>query len=80
MAFDLVSCRDDGGFFQETLELRFAEVGDADCLCLAAFECLLHGFPGVNVVGVAGLNFVIFLGHKRVASGEGRGPVHEVEV
>ena len=80
MAFDLVRCRDDVGFFEETLELCFAEVGDADCFCLAALESFLHGFPCVNVVGVSCLNLVVFLGHKGVTSGEGGGPVHEVEV
>ena len=80
MAFDLVRGGDDGRFFEETLELRFAEVGDADCFCFAAFERLLHRFPCVDVVGVARFQLVVLLGHEDVASGEGGGPVYEVEV
>ena len=80
VTFDLVVCGHDGGFFEETLELCFAEVGDADCLCLSSLQSLLHGFPCVNVVCVACLDLVVFLGNKCIASGEGRGPVHEVEV
>lgn len=80
VAFDLVRCGDDGGLFEEALELCFAEVGDADGLCLAALEGFLHCFPGVKVVSVACLDLVVLLGHKGIAPGEGRGPVHEVEV
>lgn len=71
---------DDGGFLEETFELGFAEVGDADCSCFAAFEGLLHRFPCFNVIGAASLDLVILLGHKGVASGEGTGPMHQVEV
>ena len=71
MAFDLVDCGDDGGYFEETLKLCFAEVGDADGLRLTTFQGLLHGFPCVNVIGVAGLDFVVFLGDECIASGEG---------
>lgn len=80
VAFDLVSCGDDSCLFEEALELCFAEVGDADCLCLAALERFLHSLPRVNIVGVARFDLVVFLGHQGIASGEGGGPVHEVEV
>ena len=80
VAFDLVRRGDDGRFFEETLEFRFAEVGNADGFRLAAFEGLLHCFPGVDVVGVARFYLVVLLGEEFVATGEGGGPVHEVEV
>ena len=78
--FDLVRGGDDGRVLEEALEFRPAEVGDSDCFRLAALEGLLHGFPRVDVVRVAGLELVGFLGHEGVAAGEGGGPVHEVEV
>ena len=70
----------DGAFAQKALELRFAEVGDADGARLAGFEHLFHCFPGVDVVGVACFYLVVFLGPDGGAVGEGGGPVHEVEV
>ena len=80
VAFDLVGRGDGGRFGEETFELRFAEVGDADCFRFAAFEGLLHGFPSVDVVCIAWLDLVVLLGHEGVAAGEGGGPMHEVEV
>ena len=80
VAFDLVGRGDGGRFGEEAVELRFAEVGDADRFRLAAFERLLHRFPGVEVVCVARLDLVVLPGHEGVAAGEGGGPVHEVEV
>ena len=80
VAFDLVRRGDGGRFGEEAFELRFAEVGDADCFRLAAFERLFHGFPSFDVVYVAWLDLAILLGHESVTAGEGGRPVHEVEV
>ena len=80
VAFDLVRRGDGGRFGEETFELRFAEVGDADRFRFAALKGLFHGFPGVDVVCVAWLNFVVLLGHEGVTAGEGGWPVHEIEV
>ena len=80
VAFDLVGRGDGGRFGQEAFELRFAEVGDADCFGFTAFERFFHRFPAVEVVCVAPLDLVVLPGHEGVAAGEGRGPVHEVEV
>ena len=80
VAFDLVVCGDDGGFFEETLELCLTEVRDTDGLCLTALQSLLHRFPCVHIIRIAGFDLVVFLGNKGIASGEGGGPVHEVEV
>ena len=80
VAFDLVRRGDGGRFGEETFELRFAEVGDADRFRFAAFEGLFHGFPGVDVVCVAWLDLVVLLRHEDVTAGKGGGPVHEVEV
>lgn len=80
VAFELVRGGDDSGSAQEALELRFAEVGDADGARLAVSAQLLHRFPGVDVVGVAWFYLVGSHGHEGVAAGEGGGPVHDVEV
>ena len=80
VAFELVRGGDDFGFAQEALELRFAEVGDADGARLAVSEQLLHRFPGVDVVGVAWFYLVGSHGPEGVAAGEGGGPVHDVDV
>lgn len=80
VAFDLVRGGDDGRFVEDALQLGFAEVGDADGFRLAAFEGFLHGFPCVDVVGVARFELSVLPGHEDVASSEGGGPVHEVEV
>jgi len=57
MAFDLVSSRHNRRFLDQALQLRFTEVRDADCAGFAAFEALLHGFVGVDVVAVAHFDF-----------------------
>ncbi len=80
VAFDLVGGGDGGGVGEQAGELGVAEVGDADGFCLAGCEGRFHGGPGVEVVGVAGLDLVVLFGHEGVAAGEGGGPVHEVEV
>ena len=80
MAFNLVVCGDDSGFFEKANKLCFAKVGDADCFCLAALERLLHGFPCINIISVACFNFVVLLGYEAMTSGKWGGPVHEVEV
>ena len=80
VAFDLVRRGDGGRLGEEAFELRFAEIGDADCFRLAAFEGLFHGFPSFYVVCVTWFDLAILLGHQGVAAGEGGGPVHEVEV
>lgn len=80
VAFELVRGGDDSGFALEALELRFAEVGDADGARLAVSEQLLHRFPGVDVVGVAWFYLVGYHGLEGGAAGEGGGPVHDVEV
>ena len=78
--FDLVRGGDDARFAEEALELRFAEIGNADGFGLAALERLLHGFPGVDVVGIARFYLFVFLRYEDVAPREGGWPVHEVEV
>ena len=80
VAFNLVRGGDDGRFREEAFELGLAEVGDADGFRLAALQCFLHRFPCVDVVGVAGFDLVVLLGHESVAAREGGRPVHEVEV
>ena len=81
--FELVRGGDGGGVGEEALEFRVAEVGDADGAGFAGLQARFHGFPGVEVVGGAGEDFVaaVFIfGHEGGAPGEGGGPVHEVEV
>lgn len=80
VAFELVRGGDNFGCAQEALELRFAEVGDADGARHAVSVQLLHRFTGVDVVGVAWFYLVGSHGHEAVAAGEGGGPVHDVEV
>jgi len=78
---ELVCGGDDGGFVEEALDFGFGEVGDADGFGFAGFEGGFHGFPRVDVVGLAGLDLAVrVLGHEGVAAGEGGGPVHEVQV
>lgn len=66
---------------QQPFHFLAREVGDADGFRFPLLECLLHGFPGIDVVGVAVYGFFIrVFGEHVIAPAEGDGPVHEVEV
>lgn len=78
--FDLMCSGHDGRFFEQAIEFCFTEVGDTDRFRLAGCEGFLHGFPCVDVVGVAGLDLSIFFWGQGIATYEWRRPVHEVEV
>lgn len=77
----LVHRRHDARLAEQPVQLRPAEVRDADGARLARCQQCLHGLPRGNVVGVAGGRVArgVF-GEERRAAGEGRGPVHQVEV
>lgn len=81
MYFDLMGRWDHLRLLQQLLRLLSAEVGDANRLRLALFECLFHGLPCVDEMGVAvdGLAVGVF-GEHVVAASESDGPVHEVEI
>lgn len=53
MQFHLMGCRDHACLLEQALELRFAEVGDADCLCFARLVAFLQCFVCVDIVRVA---------------------------
>ena len=73
---------DDGGIGEEALDFDAGEVGDADSAGFGGlFEDTFHGFVGVDVVRVAGLDLAVGgFGHGGFPAREGAGPVHEVEV
>jgi len=65
---------------QQSLQLLLAEIAHTNSLRLALFHKRFHGFPGIHVVRVAGLDLVAVLGHELGRACEGGGPVHEVEI
>lgn len=52
VVLDLVDCGHDRAMWQKLFEIAFAVIADADALCLAGLEELLHQLPRLDVVVV----------------------------